>query len=202
MPLGLGGERDGFVYVPERHRAYLPVPLAVMLHGAGGHAEHALGILQRAADAEGFLLLAPDSRGPTWDVIRGDYGADVLFIDDALSWVFERFAVDVARIAVGGFSDGASYALSLGISNGDLFTHVLAFSPGFAAPQEQHGEPRIFVSHGTCDTVLPIDPCSRRLVPRLKGVGYDVLYREFDGPHTVPAEIAREAADWFLAASR
>lgn len=202
MSLGLGGERDGFVYVPETYRADDPAPLAVMLHGAGGHADHALGILQRAADVEGFILLAPDSRGATWDVIRGDYGADVLFIDEALSWVFERYPVDPARVAVGGFSDGASYALSLGISNGDLFTHVLAFSPGFAAPQEQHGEPRIFVSHGTHDAVLPIDPCSRRLVPRLKGVGYDVIYREFEGPHTVPEEIAREATEWFLTAPR
>jgi phospholipase/carboxylesterase len=28
----------------------------------------------------------------------------------------------------------ASYALSLGIANGNLFSHVLAFSPGFLAP--------------------------------------------------------------------
>ncbi|WP_224243764.1 alpha/beta hydrolase [Hyalangium gracile] len=201
MPLGLGGKRDGFLYVPESYRADQPAPLVVMLHGAGGHAQHALGILQPLADAQGLILVAPDSRGPTWDVIRGDYGADVLFIDAALAWVFEHYAVDPERVAIGGFSDGASYALSLGISNGDLFTHVLAFSPGFAAPREQHGEPRIFISHGTEDAVLPIDPCSRRLVPRLEGVGYDVLYREFEGPHTVPAEIAREAAEWFRTAS-
>jgi len=36
-----------------------------------------------------------------------------------------------------GFSDGASYALSVGITNGDLFTHVIAFSPGFVAPARQ-----------------------------------------------------------------
>jgi phospholipase/carboxylesterase len=200
VPLGLGGKRDGFVYVPTGYEADRPVPLVVMLHGAGGHAHHALGILQSNAEAESFILVAPESRGSTWDVIRGEYGPDVTFIDQVLVWVFERCAVDPARVAIGGFSDGASYALSLGISNGDLFTHVLAFSPGFAAPEEQHGEPRLFVSHGTRDAVLPIEPCSRHLVPRLKGVGYDVLYREFDGPHTVPAEVAREAVEWFTAA--
>ncbi|MFL5350644.1 MAG: alpha/beta hydrolase, partial [Hyalangium sp.] len=157
---------------------------------------------QAFVEAEGFILVAPDSRGPTWDVIRREYGPDVEFIDQALSWIFERYAVDPEHIAIGGFSDGASYGVSLGISNGDLFTHVLAFSPGFAAPAEQHGEPQVFVSHGTQDMVLPIDPCSRRLVPRLQAVGYDVLYREFDGPHTVPTEIAREAVQWFLAAPR
>ena len=197
MPLGLADRRDGFVCVPAGYRSDQPAPLVVMLHGAGGHAHHSLGILQHAADAEGFILVAPESRGPTWDVIRGDYGPDVRFLDQALSWVFERYVVNPAHLAIGGFSDGASYALSLGISNGDLFTHVLAFSPGFAAPVEQHGEPRIFVSHGTEDTVLPISACSRRLVPRLQNVGYEVLYREFHGAHTVPREIALEAVSWF-----
>ena len=45
----------------------------------------------------------------------------------------------------------ASYALSLGIANGNLFSHVLAFSLGFLAPASQTGSPRIFVSHGTQD---------------------------------------------------
>ena len=43
----------------------------------------------------------------------------------------------------------------------------------------------------------PIDHCSRRIVPQLKQAGYDVRYREFDGPHTMPPEIAREALAWF-----
>ncbi len=202
LPLGLGGKRDGFVYVPAGYRPEQPVPLVVMLHGAGGQARHALGILQSVADAEGFILLAPDSRGPTWDVIVDSYGPDVAFLNQALAQVFERYAVDPARVAIGGFSDGASYALSLGIANGDLFTHVLAFSPGFAAPPSQEGAPRIYVSHGKRDAVLPIDPCSRKLVPRLQSAGYDVRYHEFDGPHTVPGEIAREAVEWFTAAPR
>ena len=202
MRLGLGDTRDGFVYVPASYRVEQPAPLVVMLHGAGGSAQRGLGMFEAFAEAEGFILVAPDSRGPTWDVIRGVYGPDVAFIDQALAWVFERYAVDPEHLAIGGFSDGASYGLSLGISNGDMFTHVLAFSPGFAAPEEQHGAPRLFVSHGTRDSVLPIEPCSRRLVPRLQGVGYDVRYREFDGPHSVPGEIAHEAVLWFLAPSR
>jgi phospholipase/carboxylesterase len=132
-------------------------------------------------------------------VILGGYGPDVAFVDRALAAAFARCAVDPARLAVAGFSDGASYALSLGITNGDLFGQVMAFSPGFAAPAGQHGRPRFFVSHGTGDEVLPIDRTSRQVVPRLERAGYDVTYREFDGPHTVPPEIAREAVDWFLA---
>ena len=61
------------------------------------------------------------------------------------------------------------------------FTHVLAFSPGFLAPAERVGSPRIFVSHGTRDGWLPIERCSRRIVPQLERAGYEVRYREFDG---------------------
>ena len=198
--LGIARDRDALLYVPTGYRAEHPAPLAVMLHGAGGTAEHGLALLRAHADAAGLVLLAPASRRDTWDVILGRYGPDVAFLDAALAEVFARCAVDPRRLAVGGFSDGASYALSLGLGNGELFTHVVAFSPGFMAPGRIEGRPRCYVSHGTRDAVLPIDPCSRRLVPALERAGHAVHYHEFDGPHVVPAGVAREAVDWFVGA--
>jgi phospholipase/carboxylesterase len=117
-------------------------------------------------------------------------------LDDALAEVFAAYPVDPARIALGGFSDGASYALSLGLSNGDLVTHLIAFSPGFAVPAARRGRPRVLVTHGTSDTVLPIDRCSRRLVPQLRRAGYDVTYEEFEGGHVLPPALARGAVAW------
>jgi len=196
--LGLDSARDSYVYVPDDDLAGHPAPLLVMLHGAGGDARHGMGLLRDVADAYGVIVLAPASRGATWDVIGDRYGADVHTLDRALAWVFERYAVDAGRVAIGGFSDGATYALSLGIGNGELFTHMLAFSPGFVAPAEQQGAPAIFISHGTDDGVLPIRACSRRIVPMLMRAGYAVEYHEFTGGHTIPGEIAHEAVEWFL----
>ncbi len=200
--LGLDPERDSYLYVPESYRQEQPAPLVLLLHGAGGHARHGLSVLVDVAEAHGLMLLAPASRDSTWDVIAGEYGPDVATIDRALTAVFERYAVDPALLAIGGFSDGASYALSLGITNGHLFTHILAFSPGFTAPGTRRGAPSIFISHGTRDSVLPIESCSRRIVPQLERAGYDVSYHEFDGGHTVPSKIAREAVEWFIATPR
>jgi len=197
-PLGLTRDRDALLYVPKAYDGSRSAPLAMMLHGAGGSAQHGMSPLSTLADDAGFIVLAPPSRDQTWDVLRGGFGPDVKFIDEALAATFERCAIDVQRLAVGGFSDGASYALSLGLTNGDLFTHVIAFSPGFMAPAHQVGAPHIYISHGTHDAVLPIDRCSRRLVPVLERAGYDVRYHEFDGPHTVPMDIAREAVEWFV----
>ena len=195
--LGLGSGRDGLLYVPAGYGAGENAPLALTLHGAGGDARSGMSHFLRLADEAGVILLAPESRGRTWDVLVGRYGPDVEFIDRALEWAFERLALDTRRLAMTGFSDGASYALSLGLTNGDLFTHLIAFTPGFMASAQRRGKPPIFVSHGTRDGVLPIEWCSRRIVPRLRRAGYDVTYREFDGGHTVPPEIALDAASRF-----
>ena len=87
-----------------------------------------------AADHAGVAVLAPDSRGTTWDAIRDDFGDDVTFLNRALEFVFARLHVDPARVAVGGFSDGASYALSLGLANGDLFPRIVACLARFRRP--------------------------------------------------------------------
>lgn len=176
------------------------MPLLVLLHGATGSAQ---GIAKRIGASElsdrlGVVVLAPDSRDSTWDVISGGFGPDVALLDAALERLFERVAIDPTHVAVGGFSDGASYALSLGLINGDLFTHVIAFSPGFLVAEKRNGRPAIFVSHGTQDEILPIATTSRRLVPALREAGYAVQYREFDGPHTVPEPIVRDALAWML----
>src|SRR5215217_975104 len=196
--LGLDRDRDALLFIPAGYRADQPAPFVLSLHGAGGDANSGLYPLRDLADEAGLILLSPASRLQSWDVIRGGYGPDVAFIERALTAAFVHCAVDVERLAVAGFSDGASYALSLGITNGDVFRHVMAFSPGFMAPADQRGEPRIFISHGMKDRVLAVDRTSRKIVPQLERTGYDVEYYEFDGPHTVPPEIARQALDWFL----
>lgn len=195
--LNFGGFRDGVLLVPAGYVATQPVPLMVLLHGAGGLGSQVLQRFTELADELGVAILAPDSRSGTWDrIATGSFRGDVTFINRALENVFGRVAVDPVRIALSGFSDGGTYALSLGLTNGDLFTRIVAFSPGFVASGDLHGTPPIFVSHGTGDQVLPIDQTSRQIVPQLTDMGYGVRYREFNGGHTIPTAIAREGMEW------
>ena len=46
---------------------------------------------------------------------------------------------------------------------------------------------------------MPIGVTSRQFVPRLKKLGYDVTYREYEGRHGVPPAVVREGFTWFLA---
>jgi phospholipase/carboxylesterase len=196
--LGLRSERDALLYVPESSAKHAQAALVISLHGAGRGAERGIELLRSLADEHGFLLLAPASTGSTWDVIEGGFGPDVPFISRALARVFEIRKVDPSRIAMAGFSDGASYSLTIGVMNGDVFKAVFGFSPGFVVPGEHVGKPPIFISHGTRDQVLPIEACSRRIVPQLRGQGYKVTFREFDGQHTLPPDVAAEAMRWFM----
>lgn len=195
QPLDLGVERPPLLHVPPGLDGGGAAPLVVALHGAGGDAQAGLGVIGGLADERGLLVLAPASRGSTWDAVTGRDGEDAALLDQALTRVFSTVPVDPGRVAVAGFSDGASYALGLGLANGDLFGRVVAFSPGFVAGESRVGRPAVFVSHGDADDVLPVERTSRRIVPALRDDGYDVTYREFAGGHVVPPEVAREAVD-------
>jgi phospholipase/carboxylesterase len=197
IPLELRKDRDALLYVPKS--APDPAPLLLYLHGATGDERQGVRRLSGLADEFGFLLLSPASQETTWDAIHSGYGPDVRLIDRALDKVFSQRRVDPRRVAVCGFSDGASYAIGLGISNGDLLRAVIAFSPGFVPSGVQRaGRPRILISHGRQDQILPFENTSGQMVPLLKQAGYDVTFRQFDGPHTVPPEVARGAMEWFL----
>ena len=194
--LGLGGARDGVLQMPAKVPD-TPMPLLLLFHGASSTGERQLNRFGTIPSDAGVAVLSLDSRGQTWDAIGpSGFGPDVAFINRALDKVFSQVSVDPTRLTIGGFSDGASYALSLGLINGDLFPKIAAFSPGFLVPGETQGKPRIFVSHGVADDVLPINQCSRVIVPELKKRGYDVTFREFDGKHEAPPAVVTEAFKW------
>jgi predicted esterase len=194
--LGLTDERDPLLLGPTGESGR-PVPLIVSLHGAGGDARGGLALFADAVAERDIVLLAPPSRGRTWDAIAGGrFGPDVELLDRALELIFDSFEIDRERVALAGFSDGASYALSLGLKNGDLFTRLVALSPGFVGDHPRAGTPPIFIAHGTEDPVLPIDRTSRTIVPQLRAEGYHVRYEEFPGGHEVPRWLATEAVVW------
>jgi phospholipase/carboxylesterase len=199
-PLNVDPAHDAVLFVPTT-AASASIPLIVMLHGAGG----TVGAVQQVYDLGekyGIAVLAPKSLGATWDLASGaGFAQDVVSINKALQSTFQKINVDAAHIALVGFSDGASYALSLGLPNGDLFTHVIAFSPGFMAAPARKGKPSFFLAHGKDDSVLPIENTQSNIVPYLRGLGYTVRFDSFEGGHHIDANEGDLAMKWFTGRS-
>ncbi|MFC1527458.1 alpha/beta hydrolase [Candidatus Neomarinimicrobiota bacterium] len=195
--LVFGGNMDGILYVPESYSPDKTMPLMVAFHGAGGNSNFWKSYYDRA-EARDMIFIAIDSQSRTWDLIIEDYGDDVQVIDKALKYVFNRCNIDPEHIALCGFSDGATYALSLGISNGDLFSHLIGYSPGYVISVDPVGKPKIYISHGTNDPVLPVEGSRDYILPNFINMGYDITYYEFRGGHTLPSSISEMSLDWFL----
>jgi phospholipase/carboxylesterase len=196
--LGIAGERDAVLFVPTGLDEHAPVPLFVMFHGAGGFPEKVLPFIEEHAEREKFLVLAPHSMLATWDIVVGGHGPDLERLHLALVEVSSHYRIDRHHLAFAGFSDGASYALSVGITNGDIASHVVAFSGGFMSIFTQEGAPKVFITHGLVDEQLPIETSGRANATRLTAAGYDVQYVEFNGLHAIQPAIVGMAVEFFL----
>ncbi len=190
--------RPAVLVVPEGLEAAQPVPLLVLLHGAGGDANRVLPYFVRWARARRFLLLAPQSLFATWDIVIGGHGPDLQRLQAAIGQVAGHFMLDRHRLALAGFSDGGSYALSVGLTNGDVFSHVVALSAGFMNVFMRHGSPRVFIAHGRQDSQLPLDASARPHALQLLQQGVDLTLLPFDGDHVIDAEVVAQAVAFYL----
>ena len=199
--LGLTTPRDGFLYVPTTYQAATPAPLLVLLHDNGLSATvwetYGVGGL---LDDLGVVVLAPDSRYFSWDIIaeRG-YSSDPAYFNFALGYLFQRCNINPSRIAIAGFSDGGIESIGVGVANGDLFTHVMAYSPGALSAPWTQGKPKVFISHGQADPVRSFEFDRDFIAQRLIDASYNVTFTPFVGGHEIPSTVLRQSVEWFLA---
>lgn len=197
-PLGIADDgRDGVLYVPASYRENVPAPLLIMLHGYGGWADEMKSTFALAEEF-GVVVIAPESREVTWGRDAPGFDADVRYIGAAYRQVTSEINIDPDRVGLGGRSDGAGYALTMGLAYGDIFNHLIVIAGGRMNPIRRKGKPKIFFAHGTDDQTMPIDLSARPFSARLKADGYDVTYREYAGGHATPATIVREAFVWLV----
>lgn len=190
-------DRDGTLYIPKSYKPGVPVPVMMMLHGFAGTGEGVRGMFPLAEEF-GVVMIAPESRGLTWGRSIPGFDADVRYLGPAYRHVANIVDIDETRVALGGVSDGAGYALSMGLAYGDSFNHLIILMAGQMVPYRHQGKPKIFMVHGVDDTQMPIDKTARLYVPRLKADGYDLTYHEYQGGHRVPPAEIRAAFEWFV----
>lgn len=200
-PLGLSDSgRDGVLFVPSSYRESTPAPLLIMLHGYGGWADEMKSTFALAEEF-GVVVIAPESRDLTWGRETPGFDDDVRYIGAAYRQVTARINVDPDRVGLGGRSDGAGYALTMGLAYGDIFNHLIVIAGGRMNPLRRKGKPKIFMIHGTHDQVMPIELSAHPFSKQLKEEGYDVTYVEYDGGHATGPEYVRQAFAWLTGKS-
>ena len=196
--LGLSDDgRDGTLFIPKSYKPGTKMPLVIMLHGFSGWGDNQRRLFDLAEEL-GFIVVAPESRDITWGKEAPGFDQDVRYIGAAFRYVGSLVDVDFDRVALGGQSDGAGYALTMGLAYGDTFNHLIILAGGgLIEPIRRQGKPKIFMAQGVKDTTMPPDVSGRKNYKLLKD-DYDVTYREHEGGHGTPLEITREAVLWFL----
>ena len=141
-PLGISDDgRDGVLFVPASYRDTVPAPLLVMLHGYGGWADEMKSTFSLAEEF-GVVVIAPESRDVTWGRESPGFDEDVRYIGAAYRKVTKLVNIDPARVGLGGRSDGAGYALTMGLAYGDIFNHLIVIAGGRMNPIRRKGKRR------------------------------------------------------------
>ncbi len=181
--------------------------LLCFAHGALGTAldVDGYGVTDRALRL-GWMVLTVESVGPTWSSfgfrVHGQQSmhADTLRWNEALQQVLSVCSVLPERIVMAGFSDGASWALSFGLINGEFFNGgVAAFSPGRLSQLQGtsfHGSPRVFISHGKQDNTLPIHLSQAICADLQKQTKSKVEFRQVNSDHEITIEVLDLFSKW------
>jgi predicted esterase len=198
------GVTKGYLLLPDAVDPTRAYPLVTVLHGAGRQDELLVRAYRDEPARRGTIFLVPRSTHPTWDLLVGQDRPDLDFLEQAYAEIYRHVRVDHARQALVGYSDGASYALAIGLSNPRLFAAVMGWAAGFvvydsAAVSPTDPRPRILLEHGTHDTVFPFEEIALRNCALLRHLGYEVELRVDEGGIHWPSPGFQPAAlDWFL----
>jgi phospholipase/carboxylesterase len=186
----------------------------VLFHGRGAD-EHDLFPLLDMLDPE-RRLVGVTPRGPLslppggahWYVVRqvgfpdpGTFGPTFELASRWLDELGEQTGVSPERTVLGGFSQGAVMAHSLGLGTGRLRPAGILALSGFIPvvdgfePDLSPPLPPVAIGHGTLDPVISVE-FGRRARATLEEAGADVLYRESPIPHTIDPRFLAELTGW------
>jgi phospholipase/carboxylesterase len=181
------------------------------MHGRGAD-EHDLAPLLQTLDPDGDLLgflprgpLALPPGGRHWYVLREVGSPDretflqtFALLSNWLDGVLAENEITPDRLVLGGFSQGAVMAYSLGLGAGrPQPAGILAFSgfiprvEGFELDLDGRTGLPVSISHGSLDPIISVE-FAREARTRLEAAGLAVRYREDPVPHTIaPGALAQ-----------
>lgn len=200
-PIGEGPGQPGVpsyrILVPESYDGLASVPLLVALHGSYGTGATMTAIWGDVAEAEGFVVVGPDS-GSTfgWNT-----ATDVDRIFTIVDRVTRDYDIDRCRIQLVGHSSGAHMTWVVGLAHSDVFASLGAYAGSLSSaeqlgiwPDEVTRPIPARIDHGLDDDVVPIS-ASEHARDELEAAGHAVDFNPIpDSGHPWDAEVT--AAIW------
>jgi polyhydroxybutyrate depolymerase len=133
--------RTAMLHLPAGYSRARPAPLVLLLHGSGGTGKAMLegSKLATAADAHGFVVLAPNAgiahdNGYVWNIpgvptVSGKIPGpgdpdDVAFLGKAIDWLAANRCIDKTRVYATGLSGGGRMTSWLGCVAADRFAAI------------------------------------------------------------------------------
>ena len=198
------GAGRGVLLTPEKIDPARSYPLITVLHGAGRQDEMLVKACRGEPERRQAFFFVPRSVAPTWDLITGEGRADLEFLHYAYDLIYRRYPVDARSQCLVGYSDGASYALSLGLSNPGFFDALMVWAAGFvvldpATADATAPKPRLYLEYGTHDELFGFEQIALPMKRNLETAGYDVTFSvDEGGRHWPSGTFQREALDWYF----
>lgn len=151
------GNRSYWVLPPKGWDGKTPLPAVLYFHGWGrqGNVPVNHQHIGHATDTAGYLLIAPDGLGKSWDFWRPN-SRDTEFGLAVLEQVSQALPVDQDRIYASGYSWGGSMAWRFACEAGDKIAALISISGTLYDQDEacETGPVSIHHVHGTKDTVM------------------------------------------------
>ncbi|MGH8727991.1 MAG: alpha/beta hydrolase family esterase [Burkholderiales bacterium] len=167
--INMSGEQRSYVLhmPPLKHKR--PLPLVLMLHGAGGNAAHieAMTGMSEKADEAGFAIAYPNGStafsdlARTWNAGRCCGPAAVAQVDDVafLKAVLKdaKSVATIGRVFVAGFSNGGMMAYRLTCELGGEVAAVAVIAATFESACKLKTPTPLLAIHGVQDGLVPFD---------------------------------------------
>lgn len=162
--------RSFLLYKPQQ-KTSSPLPLMIVLHGAGGTAEGMIKITRqrfnRLADEKGFIVAYPKGIRNTWNDGRDDDANyvfregidDVGFISAVINYLSANSTADAGRVFVTGLSNGGFMCFRLACELSDKICGIAAVTASLPVEMKNRCLPgksvNIMIINGTKDHIVP-----------------------------------------------
>ena len=199
------GEYLYALHVPESEDAHKPLPLIVVLHGAGSSGASILPTWVERLNGE-FIVACPSYPMGAWWAKNAEK-----LVLEVIRQIRADYPVDPSRVFLAGLSNGAIGTYMIGMFYPDLFAGLIPIA-GAITPRYMHflvnlNNTPLYTIQGIHDPIFPI-MLSRRVNKILSDLNYPAVYREHEekglahGGHFLPATEIPAMTAWIKKQAR